>query len=87
MSTHKRNIFIATLTMLAVAAATAFAMNVGNMTCPVSGEPVDEMGKPYQMEHDGKVYNLCCKMCAKDFNKNPEKFSKIAEETAALKQG
>lgn len=56
------------------------AMNIGNTICPVSGESVEAMDKPYQVEYNGKVYNLCCEACAKAFKKNPEKYSKIAEE-------
>lgn len=63
-------------------------VNVGNKICPVSGEkiptPGEEgaMGEPVQFVYNGKVYNLCCKACAKDFQKDPEKYSKIAEEEA-----
>ncbi|MCB9719702.1 MAG: TRASH domain-containing protein [Candidatus Omnitrophica bacterium] len=39
------------------------------------------MGKAYHVEHEGKVYNLCCKMCAKSFKENPEKYiEKINKE-------
>ena len=53
---------------------------VGNKICPVSGEKVGEMGDIVQIEYNGKIYNLCCAMCKKDFLENPEKYSKIAEE-------
>jgi YHS domain-containing protein len=56
------------------------AMNIGNTICPVSGESVETMGKPYHVEYNGKVYNLCCKACAETFKKNPEQYSKIAEK-------
>jgi len=59
------------------------AIEVGNKICPVSKQPVDEMGEPVQYEYKGKIYNFCCKMCLKDFKKDPEKFSKIAEEEVA----
>ena len=55
---------------------------VGNKICPVSSEKVGQMGEVVQIEYKGKMYNLCCKMCLKDFNKDPEKFSKKAEEIA-----
>ena len=58
-------------------------VEVGNKICPVSGEVIAEMGdgKGFQVEHEGKIYNLCCSMCAKDFKKDPEKFiQKIKEE-------
>ena len=54
-------------------------VKVGNKICPVSGEKVGEMGDVVQVEYNGKLYNLCCKMCKKDFMKNPEKYSAIAE--------
>ncbi len=58
-------------------------VEVGNTLCPVSGDKFGgKMGKPYPIEYNGKTYNLCCKMCAKDFKKDPAKYSKIAEENA-----
>ena len=59
---------------------------VGNPFCPVSGEKIPvpgekgDMGEAIKYEYNGKVYNLCCPMCIKDFKKDPEKFSKKAEE-------
>lgn len=53
--------------------------NAGNKICPVSKEPVGKMGDAYKMEYNGKEYNLCCKMCSKDFKKNPEKFAQITD--------
>lgn len=55
---------------------------VGNRVCPVSGEEIKE-GKEVTYEYKGKIYNFCCTMCLKDFKKDPEKFSKIAEEKAS----
>ncbi len=57
--------------------------DVHNKTCPVSGDAVagSKMGdKPVTFEYNGKLYHLCCPMCIKDFKKNPEKYSKIAED-------
>ncbi len=58
------------------------AVEVGNKLCPVTGNPVNDksMGEPVKYEHNGKIYILCCQMCVKDFKKNPEKYSAIAEE-------
>ena len=62
------------------------AIEVGNKICPVSGEKVPapgekgEMGEAVKYEYNGKIYNLCCPMCVKDFKKNPEKYSAIAEK-------
>lgn len=64
--------------------------DVGNKVCPVSGNPIPvpgekgEMGdEPVKYVYNGKVYNLCCSMCVKDFKKNPEKYSKVAEDEVA----
>lgn len=61
------------------------AVNIGNKICPISGEVIADVddGKGVQVEHEGKVYNLCCSMCAKDFKKNPEKFITIIENNLA----
>jgi len=56
---------------------------VGNKVCPISGEEIGGMGKVVQVEYNGKLYNLCCAMCKKNFLADPEKFSAIAEENAA----
>ncbi len=55
-------------------------MNVGNTLCPVTGNNVKEMGGPVSYEYNGKLYNLCCEGCSKDFKKDPEKCAKIAEK-------
>ena len=70
-------------------AMSAKAVEVGNKICPVSGEEVPapgekgEMGEAVKYEYNGKIYNLCCPMCVKDFKKDPEKYSKIAEDEVA----
>jgi YHS domain-containing protein len=58
-------------------------VEVGNKICPISGEKVGQMGDVVKVEYNGKFYNLCCLACKKDFNKDPEKYSKKAEEEAA----
>ena len=70
--------------------ATSQAVEVGNKICPVSGDEVPVLGEkgamgdePVKYEYNGKIYNLCCAMCAKDFKKNPEKYSKIADDEVA----
>lgn len=78
----KRTFLSVLIGLILTAAAFAQPVEVGNTICPVSGEKVGEMGEVVKVEHNGKVYNLCCSFCAKDFKKDPEKFSKIAEESA-----
>ena len=66
------------------------AVEVGNKICPVSGDKIPAPGEkgtmgdePVKYEYNGKIYNLCCQMCVKDFKKNPEKYSKIADDEVA----
>ena len=47
--------------------------SAGNHFCPISGDAI-EKGKEVDVEYKGKNYHLCCKMCIKDFKKNPEKY-------------
>ena len=53
----------------------------GNKVCPVSGKPIGTMGEGKTVEYNGKMYHLCCDMCEKDFNADPEKYIKLLEET------
>lgn len=62
-------------------------VEVGNKFCPISHEEVGKNGmQPYKVTYNGKVYNLCCKMCLKDFNQDPEKYSKMLDEEAAKEE-
>ena len=54
-------------------------------TCPVSGDKLGEMGKPYIFEYKGREVKLCCPDCKKDFEKDPAKYMKkivAADKTA-----
>jgi hypothetical protein len=46
-------------------------------TCPVSGEKLDEMGKPFVFVYKDQEVKLCCKGCKKDFDKDPAKYMKL----------
>ena len=47
-------------------------------TCPVSGEKLGgDMGKPYVFIYKEQEVKLCCPMCKKDFDKDPEKYLKL----------
>jgi YHS domain-containing protein len=48
-------------------------------TCPVSGDKLGEMGKPYVFEYKGREVKLCCPDCKKDFEKEPAKYMKKIE--------
>ena len=45
-------------------------------TCPVSGEKLGEMGKPYTFVYQGQEVKLCCSGCKKDFDKDPAQYLK-----------
>jgi len=55
-------------------------------TCPVSGDKLGEMGKPYIFVYQGQEVKLCCPSCKGDFDKDPAKYMKMiraADKTAA----
>ncbi|MEO7931843.1 MAG: hypothetical protein ABIT76_01665 [Chthoniobacterales bacterium] len=54
--------------------------------CVVSDEKLGEHGKPVKVTQDGIDVYLCCKMCKKDFAKNPGKYTKMVTEAAAAKK-
>ncbi len=43
-------------------------------TCLVSGEKIGEMGKPFEIVHEGQQIKFCCKNCAPKFAKDPAKY-------------
>lgn len=61
-------------------------VEVGNKICPVSGEEIKKE-EAFKYEYEGKIYNLCCKMCLKDFKKDPEKYIEKLEAMEAEKEG
>jgi YHS domain-containing protein len=58
------------------------AVNVGNTICPVSGESISEATKA-TYEYEGKIYNFCCSACIDEFKKDPQSYSKKAEDEVA----
>ncbi len=42
--------------------------------CPVSGDLLGEMGKPYKITVQGRTVFLCCSGCEAQFRRNPEKY-------------
>jgi YHS domain-containing protein len=55
-------------------------------TCPVSGEKLGEMGKPYVFVYQDQEVKLCCSGCKKDFDKDPAKYLKKIQDAAAAKK-
>ena len=64
------------------AEAPAQIVMMDNKICPLSGQKTDT-DEAVQVEYKGKMYKLCCPMCVKDFNKDPEKYVKAIEDEMA----
>jgi hypothetical protein len=45
---------------------------ISQKVCPVSDEPLGEMGKPVKVTAEGRTFFLCCKDCAKDVKADPK---------------
>lgn len=52
-------------------------------TCVVSGEALGGMGAPVVAVRQGRELKFCCKGCIKDFDKDPAKYLKALDATAA----
>ena len=81
-----RNFLIVSAALFALTAITATADDKKPApipdkmtTCPVSGDKLGEMDKPFVFEYKGREVKLCCKDCKKDFDKDPAKFMKKIE--------
>lgn len=82
-----KNIFLTGVALLALATLTTRADDSAKpapkpdklTTCPVSGDKLGEMGKPFVFEYQGREVKLCCPDCKKDFDKNPAKYIKKIE--------
>jgi len=48
--------------------------------CIVSGQPLDAMGGPKVIVHEGQEVKFCCASCQPRFDKNPDKYLKKLEE-------
>jgi len=53
--------------------------------CVVSGDPLGEHGKVVKVSNGGTDVYLCCKDCVKDFDKDPEKFTKMVKDAGKKK--
>ena len=60
------------------------AVFINNKICPVSDEEI-KADEVVQVEYEGKVYNFCCSMCLKDFNKDPQKFIQKLQDKGEMK--
>ncbi|MFQ5654488.1 MAG: hypothetical protein ACE5GW_07135 [Planctomycetota bacterium] len=55
-------------------------------TCMVSGEPLAQDGKPVDRVVGNRLVRFCCKMCVKDFKKDPAKHLKTLDKAVVKKQ-
>jgi YHS domain-containing protein len=85
------SLFLAAGAMAADSAKTATTSTTTtvatNTVCPVSGDKVGSMGKPYIVEYKGQKIALCCKDCTKDFKKHPAKYAALAAKNTSDKSG
>lgn len=71
-------IILGIIMLFSMAFAAEEVVEYGNTLCPISGEKIVK-GEEIKYEYEGVNYNLCCKMCNKDFEKDPEKYIKKME--------
>ena len=55
-------------------------------TCPVSGNSLAEVDKPFTHKYDGQQVQFCCKDCVKAFDKDPDKYMKNVHEKVIAAQ-
>jgi YHS domain-containing protein len=48
------------------------AVALKQQTCPVSGDRLGEMGKPFQVTYEGRSFYLCCKSCEPKVKADPK---------------
>ena len=53
--------------------------------CPVSGELLGSMGKPYKIKVKNRELFLCCDGCEDEVKKDPEKYLKKLDALLAKK--
>jgi YHS domain-containing protein len=53
--------------------------------CPVSGEKLGSMGKPFKMTLQNRTFFLCCDGCEETVKKEPEKYLKKVDELLGKK--
>jgi len=55
-------------------------------TCVVSGEKLDEMGKPYDYVYKNRLVRFCCSGCKSRFDRDPEKYTAKLDQAVIDKQ-
>jgi len=49
-------------------------------TCPICGDKLADKPHPYYFTYEGQEVGLCCKVCKKDFDKDPARYMKMIRE-------
>ena len=60
--------------------------HINNKYCPIDGNQNGTMGAPVEVEYKGKFYQLCCKDCAAEFQKDPDQYIKKIDEMNAAEE-
>jgi YHS domain-containing protein len=71
---------LALIPLGAAAAPTSTSTTYPLDKCIVSGETLGEHGDVVIKEYDGREVRFCCKMCVKDFEKDPASFLKKLDD-------
>lgn len=56
----------------------AKAVPVRNIHCPTDGEKIGSMGPAIPVIYKGRVVDLCCANCPKEFAADPDKYLAVA---------
>ena len=68
----------------AMTSASVFAASNVPEVCVVNGDKFSERtNPPLQVSHEGKTITVCCRKCARKFEKDPAKYIKLYEEALA----
>jgi|GEM_PF-4587419 len=67
--------------VLAAFATPVFAADLLPEHCVVNGDKFSERSNPpVKVSHDGKTITVCCRKCARKFEKDPAKYIKLYDE-------
>lgn len=56
-------------------------------TCPISGEPLDDMGEPVNFVYHNRLVRFCCNGCKRKFKKDPALGVNIIDAAVLAAQG
>jgi len=84
IASFSKTIVAAALVFSAIGATASFAGEALPETCVVNGDKFSEHNNPpVKVSHEGESISVCCKKCARKFEKSPEKYIKAYREELA----